>query len=111
MRLPAVPKSVRTARAFVAERVEGCDPELAADTVLLVSELATNCVVHARSDFEVRVFVDGGHVRIEVGDQDAEVPRPVEGGRGLRLVIDLSDRWGTEPQGSGKVVWFEIGAR
>lgn len=108
MTLPAVPESVRTARAFVAERVGTLATERAADAVLLVSELATNCVVHARCDFEVRVVVDGRRVRVEVGDANPDPPRPFAGGRGLHLVIDLADRWGTAPDDAGKVVWFEL---
>jgi anti-sigma regulatory factor (Ser/Thr protein kinase) len=110
MTFPATQDSVRTARLFVAERVRPCPEERAADAILLVSELATNCVVHARSDYEVRVGVDGGRVRIEVSDRDPGLPSPSEDGRGLHLVIDLADRWGTDADdGGGKVVWFELG--
>jgi anti-sigma regulatory factor (Ser/Thr protein kinase) len=110
MRFPATRDSVRTARSFVAERVRPCPEQRAADAVLLVSELATNCVVHARCDYEVRVRVDGDRVRIEVGDRDPGLPAPNENGRGLRLVIDLADRWGADADDDGgKVVWFELG--
>lgn len=109
MRFPATPESVRTARRFVAERVRACPDQVAANAVLLTSELCTNCVVHARGDYVLRVRVGNGTVRVEVADDDPDVP--VQGrGRGLRIVEDVATRWGTElaEREPGKVVWFEL---
>lgn len=110
MTLPATPESVRTARRFVAERVRSCPDDVAANALLLTSELCTNCVVHARSDYVLRVQVGAGKVRVEVADDDPALPQTGEG-RGLRMVDQLAARWGTElaDRGSGKVVWFEVG--
>jgi anti-sigma regulatory factor (Ser/Thr protein kinase) len=109
MSLPATPQSVRTARRFVAERVQDRSDDVIANAVLLTSELATNCVVHARSDFVLRVVVDVEAVRIELVDDDPGLPRR-DAGRGILLVDELSTDWGVEPSvdGPGKVVWFEI---
>jgi hypothetical protein len=52
-------------------------------------------------------------VRIEVVNSEPELllamRDPSErGGRGLRLVSDLSADWGTESSRDEKVVWFEV---
>jgi anti-sigma regulatory factor (Ser/Thr protein kinase) len=88
------------------------------DAVLLVSELATNAVIHAGSSFEVVLSADGCRLRVEVSDDDGCVPAPPEpsldaqGGRGLHIVGELADAWGVEAhQGDGKTVWFEVAGR
>lgn len=90
--------------------------ETAATVALVVSELATNAVLHARTPFEVRVKVGDGHVRVEVHDGTGR--RPVRryfsdqatSGRGLRLIETLCRAWGVEPDadGAGKTVWAEV---
>jgi anti-sigma regulatory factor (Ser/Thr protein kinase) len=86
-----------------------------ADLPLLVSELATNAVLHARSDFEVTVIRLPQRVRVEVFDQNtrlpsfAVAPRDAHSGRGLMLVQGLSGAWGVESHSdSGKTIWFEV---
>lgn len=93
----------------------------AAVAELLTSELVTNALVHTGRDARVtatfipdRVSYETGRLRVEVRDFVAR--RPVlrkpggdgTGGRGLLLVQALADAWGVRPQGSGKVVWFEL---
>jgi anti-sigma regulatory factor (Ser/Thr protein kinase) len=85
------------------------------DAVLLVSELATNAVAHARSTFEVVVAVDDHHLRVEVCDADPGVPQVqwvpagAISGRGILIVETLAESWGVTPQqGGGKAVWFEL---
>ena len=103
---------VVSARRFVEASLDGCDREVVA---LLTSELATNAVVHAHSDFSVAVEVEPGHVRVSVGDNSKVVPTigvastvsPV-GGRGLRIVDALASRWGISLLPEGKETWFEI---
>ena len=105
--------SVRSARRWTARilEVNNCNPELA---VLLVSELATNAVLHARTDFAISIHLDTGKVRVEV--QDANERPPIIGhtppeatsGRGLHLLQALSDAWGVESRTEGKIVWFEV---
>ena len=81
---------------------------------LIVSELATNAVLHARTPFYVRVTRDDHMLRLEVRDGSRAVPeRQVVApdaltGRGLALVEIYSDRWGSEPRTDGKVVWCEL---
>ncbi len=82
--------------------------------VLLVSELATNVTLHARTDVEVAVRLEDASLRAEVRDWNSRLPQrclPPEGattGRGLQLVDDMAWRWGVEGDGDGKVVWFEL---
>ena len=85
------------------------------DTVLLlVSELVTNAVRHARTPFELSVKVRGPQVTVSVVDHDrAHQPRlrhPAAldtSGRGLHLVQQLSNSWGTElVSRDAKRVWF-----
>ena len=102
--------SARFARRFVAGRLDG-HPSVG-DAELLTSELVTNVVLHAHSSGAVVVSVAHGCLRVEVTDRSMAVPlmrEPTEdGGRGLRLVEMLADRWGVAPDVGGKAVWFEI---
>ncbi len=118
--LEADPSSVRAARRFVAEALMASGRPGDAETAeLLVSELVTNAVLHARSRAELVVEVSGELLRVEVRDLSAALPTPrahhreSQTGRGLELVELLSDRWGVQldegpdAQG-GKSVWFEL---
>ena len=98
------------------------DVDLVDAAELLVTELVTNAVVHARSRARVLIVTAGdrGRVRIEVHDDAFEPPRmggfdlEATSGRGLALVDAMSDRWGVEPMGStrpGKRIWFELRVR
>ena len=97
-------------------------PEHCADrldeALLLVSELVTNAILHARSAVQLTMIVLDGAVRFEVRDTGAALPavRPPSetslNGRGLSLLDAVADRWGVEQRtprrGPGKVVWFEL---
>ncbi|MEH0624495.1 MULTISPECIES: ATP-binding protein [Streptomyces] len=89
----------------------------------VVAELAANAVTHGRvpgRDFELRLSLPTGSLRIEVTDTRAErlPPRPGtvrparpldEGGRGLVLVDALADRWEVQDgRPPGKTVLVEI---
>jgi anti-sigma regulatory factor (Ser/Thr protein kinase) len=111
---PAEPQSVRGARTFVADALATTDVDVEV-LRLLTSELATNAVLHADSSFSVRVRTTPNVVRVEIVNDEPElllaIREPSEhGGRGLRLVSDLSLDWGTESSRDEKVVWFEIPA-
>jgi anti-sigma regulatory factor (Ser/Thr protein kinase) len=109
--------SPREARAFVADVLSAHDvPEPVADVAnLLVSELVTNAVLHARTGCIVTVDVDpGGAVRVAVHDRSRTAPRlrrprsDAATGRGLVYVDRLANRWGTTLTNDGKAVWFEL---
>jgi len=117
--LPAEATSVRAARRYCRARLETLDAgELADPVVLLVSELVTNVVQHARTPCSVSVRSVGAGpgraVRVEILDADPRLPAEREvdvdagSGRGLLLVRKLSSRHGWERRGGGKLVWFEV---
>ena len=106
-----VPRSVKEARQFVGSLLD--DPYLRETSELLVSELTTNALQHARGGFEVRVRAQP-RVRVEVHDRSVVLPSPRdlapsdESGRGLQIVTQLATSWGTRKLPNGKVVWFEL---
>ncbi|MEP6696233.1 MAG: ATP-binding protein [Pseudonocardiales bacterium] len=89
--------------------------ELADTAALLVSELMTNAVLHARSGVVVTLRHDTDKVRVEVFDGSPLPPRmrhfraDAGTGRGVRLLDTLASEWGIEGQAGGKVVWFTLG--
>jgi anti-sigma regulatory factor (Ser/Thr protein kinase) len=109
--------SVPAARRFVLERL-AMVPRPTADAIgVMVSELVTNAVRHARTDFRVRMDLDEGVVRVEVTDEGPGVPEVQHlpppstfHGRGLFLVRSLADDWGISWQDDGrsKGVWFRL---
>ena len=113
-RFPLDPTSVRRARTFVVAALAGAaaDEEV---VCLLTSELATNAVLHAESDFRVRLHADASIVRVEVINTEPELllamrESSAQGGRGLHLVKELSADWGADSFRDEKVVWFEVPA-
>ena len=107
--------SAAAARRFVRETLTdwGFDDCEEAAT-LAVSEVVTNAVLHARSEFDLVVRSTADELRIEVYDASPVLPaRKHYGvnagtGRGMLLIEALTERWGAEPAGSGKVVWFVL---
>jgi anti-sigma regulatory factor (Ser/Thr protein kinase) len=117
LRLPPTTDSVPVARRHAREQLRDSSADV--DTVvLLVSEVVTNAVLHARSDVFLSVDDRGETARVEVRDSSPVPPRlnrfAVESatGRGLRLLDQLSLRWGADQatEGLGKTVWFEVGS-
>ncbi|MGH9105985.1 MAG: ATP-binding protein [Acidimicrobiales bacterium] len=111
---PPDPGEVFSARHFVASALEEWGVRCE-DLPLLVSELATNAVLHARSDFEVTVIHDRGRMRVEVFDQNTRLPSfaiappDAYSGRGLMLLRELASAWGVESHSDvGKTIWFEL---
>jgi len=119
IRLPPGAVSGREARARIEPLEASVGSDVLDDVSLLVSELVTNSVRHARFEegeaIEVSVIVDDV-VRVEVHDPgpgfdqpDLEPAHPLESaGWGLLLVERLTDRWGVD-RTKGTSVWFEIG--
>lgn len=112
--LPPAPSSPGLARRFCRERLaDWAADDLSELVSLLVSELVTNVVLHARTPRQL-VLMPGDVLRVVVVDQDPRIPvrkddGPVSGsGRGLVLVTELSDRHGVDRTEDGKHVWFEV---
>lgn len=115
MSVPSVPASVAKIRRFAVEACQEIGAVAVCDTVaLLVSEVATNALVHGSGDVQVSISTAPGVVRVEVDDDGAGLPvrrqagPEAEGGRGLALVAALARGWGVQPAESGKTVWFEV---
>jgi MEDS: MEthanogen/methylotroph, DcmR Sensory domain/Histidine kinase-like ATPase domain len=89
--------------------------DMADDVALVVTELAANAVVHARSGFTLALSVQEELLRISVRD-DGPLPSVDNGPalpptplHGLGAVDALASRWGVESLGSaGKEVWVEL---
>jgi MEDS: MEthanogen/methylotroph, DcmR Sensory domain/Histidine kinase-like ATPase domain len=116
-RFRAGPDAPFAARRFIAGLL-ACRPfagRVSADDVeLVVSELATNAVIHAGTPFSVAVACRDHAIRISVQDWNRMEPTMRDGaptarsGRGLRLVAALASDWGVEPGPDGKTVWAEL---
>ncbi len=113
--LPPEPTSATRARVLARERLGASCTQQTLDIVaLLVTELVTNAILHARTPLLLTLERRPGHVRICVEDQSSEQPRlqryeaDAITGRGLALVEQLSSSWGVDGTASGKVVWCEV---
>jgi hypothetical protein len=112
---PGRREDTRAARGFVLGMLGPWRGEqLAADAALVVTELATNAVLHAGSAFSVSLVLSGDVIRISVGDtvplgQPGQDPwLPAVPGHGLGVVAAMAARWGFERLDSGKAVWAEL---
>jgi anti-sigma regulatory factor (Ser/Thr protein kinase) len=106
--------SVAAARRFAQGRFATVTPRSLADLLLVVSELATNAVVHARTPFSVGLFLGAAIARIEVEDGAPHLPSErslalsTSNGRGLLIVATLADDWGVDWSADAKTVWVEL---
>ncbi|MFF2326549.1 MULTISPECIES: SpoIIE family protein phosphatase [unclassified Streptomyces] len=115
----AEPERIAAARQHLRDLLhDWADPEQVDAAVLMISEMATNVLVHTDGDALMVALATGEHgerrLRVEVADASDELPhrrRPGEmasSGRGLVLMEVLADAWGVDPQGAGKSIWFEL---
>lgn len=120
LQLEALPSRIQQVRRIVAAQLRywRLDP-LMDNTLLGITELLANVHRHARPDKKCQVELTylSGWLTVAVTDNDPRLPRVREFeplatcGRGLAMVVSMSDSWGTEavPHG-GKVVWFTLRA-
>ncbi|MFE3738056.1 SpoIIE family protein phosphatase [Streptomyces sp. NPDC059134] len=111
--VPHDPAAVAAVRAQVSRRLtEWGLAEAAFTTELVLSELITNAIRYASGPIGVRLLRDRTLI-CEVSDTSATSPHlraaaaTDEGGRGLFLVAQFADRWGTRYTARGKVIWTE----
>lgn len=115
IRLDADARSVGRARRFCASQLGdwGAAPDLIDTCLLLVSELATNAVLHARTPFTVTISRPKD-LRVEVADADPTLPQVREysidaaSGRGLQLISSMAKDYGAGSVDGGKAVWFVL---
>ncbi|MFJ8106246.1 SpoIIE family protein phosphatase [Streptomyces sp. NPDC096132] len=108
------PAAVALARSRVSRQLRtwGLD-ELDFTAELVVSELVTNAIRYGRPPIRLRLIHDRT-LLCEVSDASSTTPHQRrarvydEGGRGLHLVAQLSEQWGTRHARLGKTVWAEL---
>jgi serine/threonine-protein kinase RsbW len=112
---PHEPQSVPAARRFATAVLRGAPTEILEAVELMVSELATNCIRHTNSGFDLTIIRSGGDIRVEATDHAGGTPimrspQPTDpSGRGLKIIDMLSAGWGVESGAdAGKTVWFTI---
>jgi serine phosphatase RsbU (regulator of sigma subunit)/anti-sigma regulatory factor (Ser/Thr protein kinase) len=111
--VPTDPAAVGTVRNGANDQLAawGLD-ELSFTTELILSELVTNAIRYATGPIDVRLLLDRSLI-CEVADTSSTSPHlryaatTDEGGRGLFLVAQLGERWGTRYTTTGKIIWVE----
>lgn len=116
-RLHPVPDACRQVRQLVTQACEAWHrADLSATAALIASELVGNVVRHAHTTMEFSLGLRDGRLSMSVRDGSRHMPVPAGprgrsvGGRGLRLVRDLTEAWGALPVNNGKVVWTQVRA-
>src|SRR3954447_25302162 len=93
--LPVDARSVATARMLLRDALEGYQHTSTDDAIVMISELVTNAVRHARAWLRVGVSIDDHTLHVEVSDDDPTLPAApapdlgATSGRGLRIVEAL----------------------
>jgi hypothetical protein len=113
---PAERDSPARARRLVIEALQGWGhgDALVDEVALVLSELASNAVIHARSAFSITLRAQDSTVHLAV--EDALSPSAnarggglvARAGHGLDLIEALAARWGVEATPAGKLVWAEL---
>ncbi|WP_167542436.1 ATP-binding SpoIIE family protein phosphatase [Streptomyces himastatinicus] len=111
--LAADPVTVASARSWASRRLDAWGlADASYITELVVSELVTNAIRHAEGPIQLRLIRDRTLI-CEVSDASSTAPHmrrarlSDEGGRGLLLVAQLTQRWGTRHTHTGKTIWCE----
>ena len=107
------PDQVSQARRQMAMHLAGCPA--ADDAITIVSELASNAVLHSGSAgqcFTIRCELFGDYVRVECEDLGGEWHCQADEDRphGLTIIDALagSDNWGIDGDTTGRVVWARL---
>jgi anti-anti-sigma regulatory factor len=117
IRLRPVPDSCRQVRQIITQACTAWQrSELAATATLVATELVANVVRHAHTKMDVTFGLRDGRMWVTVRDGSRRLPKRLDpgladaGGRGLRLVHELTESWGVLPVFDGKVVWTQVAA-
>ncbi|MET7699575.1 SpoIIE family protein phosphatase [Streptomyces sp. NPDC005485] len=111
--IPCDPAVVSKARAHASDQLAAWGlEEMAFTTELVVSELVTNAIRYGKGPIQLRMILQSA-LTCEVSDASSTAPHLRrarafdEGGRGLLLVAQLTEHWGTRHNREGKVIWAE----
>ncbi|MEU3148073.1 MULTISPECIES: SpoIIE family protein phosphatase [unclassified Streptomyces] len=114
--IPADPSLVAPVRKQVLDQLGVWALTEASFTVeLVVSELVTNAIRYGAPPIRLRLISDASTLICEVSDTSHTAPHLRraktwdEGGRGLLLVAQLTQRWGSRHTAEGKTIWAELG--
>ena len=109
------PRQVAAGRRFTRDTLTAWQHTELADTAcLLVSEILTNAVSHARQAIGLRLHHTAREIIAEITDDNTQLPQRTlpaaadESGRGLTIVDALADAWGARLSGTSKIVWFTL---
>ncbi|MCM0677796.1 SpoIIE family protein phosphatase [Micromonospora phytophila] len=117
MEVPAEPTAPSRVRHWMTGQLtEWQVPEsIIGAAVLCTSELTTNALLHAGTAARVEIDLSPERLLVSVADSGtrgtvtrAQTDTLSSRGRGLGLIEELSDAWGTDPTVRGSTVWFEI---
>jgi PAS domain S-box-containing protein len=115
MTLRPEPRQVAAGRRFTRETLTAWQQTELADTAcLLVSEILTNAVHHARQTIGLCLHHTLREVIAEITDDNTQLPQRTlpapadESGRGLTVVDALAGTWGARLSSAGKTVWFTL---
>ncbi len=117
MLVPAEPTGPSRVRQWMTTRLrEWSVPEpVIGAAILCTSELTTNALLHAGTPAQVHVDLNAERLLVSVADTGtrgsvirAHTDTMSSRGRGLGLIEELSDSWGTDPTVRGTTVWFEM---
>ena len=117
MEVPAEPTAPSRVRHWMTGQLtEWQVPEsVIGAAVLCTSELTTNALLHAGTAARVEIDLSAERLLVSVADSGtrgtvtrARTDTLSSRGRGLGLIEELSDAWGTDPSVRGSTVWFEI---
>ncbi|MFB8247107.1 SpoIIE family protein phosphatase [Streptomyces sp. NPDC055952] len=113
--IPADPALVAPIRKQVVDQLERWGLVEATFTAeLVVSELVTNAIRYGAPPIRLRLIHDAATLICEVSDTNHTAPHLRraktwdEGGRGLLLVAQLTQRWGSRHNAEGKTIWAEL---
>ncbi|NYH40829.1 anti-anti-sigma factor [Micromonospora jinlongensis] len=116
-RLEPVAEACRRARELVTDACTRWNlPDASGPAALVLSELVGNVVRHAGTPMQVTVTLRRPYLHLAVVDGSSAQAREggtdlhAEGGRGLLLVRELAQRWGSVRAGQGKAVWAMLPA-
>jgi serine phosphatase RsbU (regulator of sigma subunit)/anti-sigma regulatory factor (Ser/Thr protein kinase) len=117
MLVPAEPTGPSRVRQWMTTRLRDWsvpEPVIGA-AILCTSELTTNALLHAGTPAQVHVDLSAERLLVSVADTGtrgavtrARTDALSSRGRGLGLIEELSDTWGTDPTVRGATVWFEM---
>jgi anti-sigma regulatory factor (Ser/Thr protein kinase) len=117
MLVPAEPTGPSRVRQWMTRRLRdwAVPDHVIGAAILCTSELTTNALLHAGTPAQVHIDLSAERLLVSVADTGtrgsvakARTDTLSSRGRGLGLIEELSDTWGTDPTVRGSTVWFEM---